>query len=414
MINVARRNLLGAGLVAASATAIGQPARSFETSTAEAPDEDFWANIALQYDLDGRYTVLNGGGNNPLPRSVVEAQARYLRLAASQPRPFNYQLLAYRERHRTRLARLFGCDAEELALTRNTTEGLNTVAQGLSWRRGDEVLVSPFEDSYALRAFQPIAERFGINLVKAEIPLAPSRDQVLNGFAEQMSARTRLLVASHIVDSWGFVLPVQELAKLAHDGGAQLLVDGALSFGHIPVNMRELGCDYYATSLHKWLNAPLGTGALYVRQDRIADLWPLYGVRNDKEDIRKYESIGTRDGAAVAAIGQAIDFYEHIGPERKADRLRALLAFLMTRLENVRGVEVIGEADESRRAGLARVVVDGWTGTDLTRTLRERFGFYVFGNFPGPKDGVYVSPNVFNTTNHLTRFSEAINVLSNA
>ncbi len=414
MINLERRNLLGAGLVAAGATAISQPTRSFEVTTGDPSDADFWSNIAHEYELDGRYTVLNGGGNNPIPRSVVAAQTRYLRLAASQPRPFNYQLLAYQERHRTRLSKLFGCDIEELALTRNTTEGLNTVAQGLTWKPGDEVLISSFEDAYALRAFQPIAERFGITLTRAEIPLAPSREQVLSAFSEKMSSRTRLLVASHIVDAWGFVLPVRELAELAHDQGAQLLVDGALSFGHIPVDMRSIGCDYYATSLHKWLNAPLGTGALFVRKDRISELWPLYGVRNDRDDVRKYESIGTRDGAAVAAIGQAIDFYEHIGPKRKAARLRWLLEFLISELKGARGIEVITEVDEDRRAGLARIVVEGWSGTDLTRALREQFGFYVFGNFPGPKDGVYVSPNVFNDRADLARFREALITLSKA
>ncbi|MEO1204516.1 MAG: aminotransferase class V-fold PLP-dependent enzyme, partial [Pseudomonadota bacterium] len=287
-------------------------------------------------------------------------------------------------------------------------EGLNTVASGLDFERGDEVLFSPFEDRYALSCFEPVAERAGIRLNVVHLPVPPTADQVVEAFAKRMTRNTRLLCVSHIVDSWGFVLPVERLAKLAHDAGAQILVDGALSFGHVPVDMRALGCDYYATSLHKWLNAPLGTGALYVRGDRIEDLWPLYGVRTDASDITKFERIGTRDGAAVAAIGQAIDFYEQIGPERKATRLKYLLERMIAGLSDMPGVRIVTEPDPERRAGLARVVVDGYTGKDLTKTLLDEYGFFVYGNFPGELDGVYVSPNVFNSSGDIDRFVAAV------
>lgn len=407
-----RRELVGGMLGGAALGAVSIAASS--DATAADTDEDFWFDVAREYELDDRYTVLNGGGNNPLPRPVVDALLRYQRHAATQPRPFNYHLLAYRNQHRERLATLFGCDPEELALTRNTTGGLNTVARGLSLERGDQVLISSYEESYALRAFEPLAERYGVDVEVVELPVAPGTEQVVDAFAERMTPATRLLVASHIVDSWGFVLPIRELSDLAHDAGAELLADGALSFGHIPVNVRELGCDYFATSLHKWLNAPLGTGALYVRKDRIPDLWPLYGVRGDADDVRKFESIGTRDGASVAAIGQAIDFYEHIGPERKAARLRYLLEQTFERLEGVDGVQVVTEADPARRAGLGRVIVEGWTGRELTAELLDRFGFFIYGNFPGPLDGVYVSPNVFNTLSDIDRFADAIRTIAAA
>ena len=172
--------------------------------------------------------------------------------------------------------------------------------------------------------------------------------------------------------------------------------------------MRELGCDYFATSLHKWLNAPLGTGALFVRRDRLEDLWPLYGTRREAQDIRKFEDIGTRCGPTLAAIGQAIDFYEQLGPERKAARVRYLLSVVMDSLIRVSGVRVVTEPDPARRTGLARIIVDGVSGRDLTRILREEFDLYTFGNWPGPNDGVYISPNVFNSREHMTAFSNAI------
>lgn len=402
-----RRAVLNGGLAVAAGVA-SRPLPAIAADGGKPDDEDFWANVAFEYDVEDRYTMMNGGGNNPLPRRVVNALTRYIEYAASAPRPNNYYLLNHRSQHRERLAGLMNCDAGEVALTRNTTEGLNTVASGLDFERGDEVLFSPFEDRYALSCFEPIAERAGITLNVVDLPVPPTADQVVEAFAKRMTRNTRLLCVSHIVDSWGFVLPVERLAELAHDAGAQILVDGALSFGHIPVDMRALGCDYYATSLHKWLNAPLGTGALYVRGDRIQDLWPLYGVRTDASDITKFERIGTRDGAAVAAIGQAIDFYEQIGPERKATRLKYLLGRMMAGLSDMPGVRIVTEPDPERRAGLARVVVDGYTGKDLTKTLLDEYGFFVYGNFPGELDGVYVSPNVFNSSGDIDRFVAAI------
>ena len=409
MTTINRRELLSGALTTAGAAVVAAPLASAGTGIDNpSNDEDFWIDVALEYELDDRYTILNGGGNNPLPRPVVDALSRYQRRAAAQPRPFNYELIAYREQHRRRLAPLLGCEAEELALTRNTTEGLNIVARGLSLGPGDQVLLSNYEENYALRAFRPLHERFGVDVDVVELPVSPSVDEVVDAFAEQINETTRLLVASEIVDSWGFVLPIRELADLAHSNGAQLLVDGALGFGHVPVDVEALDCDYYATSLHKWLNAPLGTGALYVKRDRIRDLWPLYGVSTDPFDIRKFESIGTRDGAAIAAIGQAIDFYELIGVERKAARLRFLLAYVMEKLADVDGVTIITERDPKRRAGLARIVVDGYSGPELTKMLRDDFSFWVYGNSPGPHDGVYVSPNVFNNVGDLDRFSEAV------
>ena len=212
---------------------------------------------------------MNGGGNNPLPRTVVNALSRFHRMAASQPRPHNYDQLAYRTDHRRRLARLFGCDADELALTRNTTEGLNIVGWGLPLQEGDEVVLSQFETRYGGAIFRERAKRHGVVVREIELPIAPTVQQVIEGYESALSSRTRLFVASHVVDSWGFVLPVKELAELAHANDAQILVDGALSFGHMPINVHELKSDYYATSLHKWLNAPLGTGALFVRRDRM-------------------------------------------------------------------------------------------------------------------------------------------------
>ncbi len=408
-----RESLLGTAAVAFAANAVSiasAAAQSARGRSADdvARDELFWMSVARAYRLDGRWIILNGGGNNPHPTSVVEALSRFNAMSSSAPRPHNYTLWARINNHRERLAKLMGCEPEEVAITRNTTEGLNIVGWGLSLNEGDEVLMSDVDDRYAGKIFEQRANRHGIVVRRIELPVAPTARQTVRLFEEAMSPRTKLVVASHLADGWGYVLPIRELSDLAHDRGAQLLADGALSFGQFPVSMRELGCDYFAPSLHKWPNAPLGTGALYVRRDRLEALWPLYGVRRDADDIRKFEDIGTRCGPTLAAIGQALDFYEQLGPERKAARVRYLLSLVMDSLDRVHGVRVITEPDARKRSGLARIVIEGVTGVDLTRMLREEFDIYTYGNMPGPNDGVYISPNVFNSSDHMAAFSNAI------
>lgn len=224
-----------------------------------------------------------------------------------------------------------------------------------------------------------------------------------------LSPRTRLVVASHVADGWSYVLPIRRISDEAHRRGITVLADGALSFGHLVCDVRELGCDYFVSSLHKWLAAPLGTGVLYVRRDRIAGIWPLYGTHEpESADIRKFEEIGTRSGATNAAIGQALDFYEAVGPERKEARLRYLGNYLLERLEGITRLRCYADPDATRRGSLMRILVDGLKGPEIEETLRERFGIWTVGNFGPPWDGIYVSPNLFNMPKDLDRFVAAM------
>ena len=410
-----RENILGLGIaLAANALALAKRAKASDANTPEliARDEAHWADIAKAYSLDDQYIILNGGGNNPHPQAVTQKLAEYDRLASSAPRPHNYIQLAQKEEIRPRLAEHFGCDPQELAITRNTTEGLNIVGWGLDLQAGDEILISNYDTRYAGAIFAQRAARHGVIVKTVELPISPSAHDVVSHYAAMMTNKTKLLVASHLADGWGFVLPIKELSDLAHQNNAQMLADGALTFGHIPINVRDLKCDYYATSLHKHLTAPLGTGALYVRKDRLESLWPLYGVRRAADDIRKFETIGTRSGPTIAAIATALDFYEQVGPANKAARMRYLAQLVENDLKDVERVQFITEKEPSQRTGLARVALNGVTGLDLTSMLREEFGIYTYGNFPGPNDGVYISPNLFNTPHQMSAFSSAIRAIA--
>lgn len=376
-----------------------------------APDEAYWGLVAQAFVVDGRYAILNGGGQNPPVRATLDALTRGEAYAAAQPRPNNYTLLAHIEAHRQRLARHLGVAADEVAITRNTTEGTNIVVHGVAMGRGDEVVLSPFESSYAELALTTRAGRDGVRVVVADTDVPPSDDAVVAAFQRAITPRTRLLICSHIADGWGFVLPIARLAEVARRAGARLLCDGALSFGAMPVDVRALGCDYYVSSLHKWLGAPLGTGVLVVRRDRIADTWPLYGSDQKANDIRKYEDIGTRPGAPIAAIGQALEFHETIGPAQKAARLNYLLGRAIDPLAGTPGVTVYSDQQPARRL-LARVTVAGWTGVALANALRDQHGLFTFGGFSDRWGGCYLSPNLFNSVEQMARFTRAIESLA--
>lgn len=419
---LSRRELLTASLAGGIGLSIyaSQVAAAVEgqtqgrTAAEIARDEEFWLGISRAYNLDGQHIVLNGGGNNPIPNSVVDAMHRFDEMAASQPRPHNYVLWNRMYDHRVRLAQLFNCQSEELAITRNTTEGLNIVCSGLELNQGDEVILSNFDISYVLPIVEQLAERKGVSVRVVDLPLSPTTEQVVSLYRNAINSRTKLVIASHVVDGWGFVLPVKELAALAHENNAQMLVDGALGFGQIPVDVEDIGCDYYATSLHKWLNAPLGTGALFVKKDRIESLWPMYGNTRAKDDITKFEQIGTRCGPTLAAIGQAIDLYQQIGPERKAERVKYLTSRVIEALRDTSRVHVFTEVDEAKRTGLARVAVEGISGRDLTRILIDDHRIFTYGNFPGEYDGVYISPNVFNSVSDMEHFIASIREIAAA
>jgi selenocysteine lyase/cysteine desulfurase len=388
------------------------PPRGDRTPDDLAQDETYWSLVALQFAVDSRYIVLNGGGQNPPTRATVDALVRGEAFAAAQPRPNNLQLLAQAEQHRRRLAVHLGCAPDEVALTRNTTEGLNIVIHGLAMAPGDEVLVSPYERHYAEPALSTRRDRDGIRVVRSEVALPPTDDAIVAAVLGAVTPRTRLVICSHIADGWGFVLPIARIAEALRPRGIPLLCDGAWSFAHIPVDVRALGCDYYATSLHKWLGAPLGTGLLYVRRERLATTWPLYGSSVPPEDIRKFEAIGTRPGAPVAAIGAALDFHEAIGPAHKAAPLRALLAHLLDGLRDLPQITVHTDADAGRRGSLARLQVAGWRGEALATALRERHGIYVYGGFDDGPDGIYVAPNLFNTKAQLDRVVSALRTVA--
>src|SRR6478672_7753186 len=255
-----------------------------------AEDEAYWGEIQRAFDADRTLINLNNGGVSPTPTHVLEAMIRDLRFSNEAPVEHMWSVLEPRiESVRRELAKEFGCDPEEMAITRNASESNETMIFGLDLKRGDEIIVTTQNYPRMQNAWRQRERREGIVLKRVKIETPVKND---DSFVEQIAAaitpRTRVIEVMHISFQTGYIAPVRRIVDLAKPKGIQVFVDGAHAFAHFPFNRDELGADYYGTSLHKWLHAPIGTGFLYVRRDKIPGLWPLMAGSVDQEDnIRK-------------------------------------------------------------------------------------------------------------------------------
>nr|WP_281379783.1 aminotransferase class V-fold PLP-dependent enzyme [Ancylobacter tetraedralis] len=307
----------------------------------------------------------------------------------------------------------FGADADEMALTRNAMEGIATVLNGVALKPGDEVLATRFCYDSNLAILRQRALREGIVLRFVELPFGIASDEaILAAFAAAITERTRLISFPHVVANTGLVMPVRQIAALARARGAFTLVDGAHSAGHIAFRLDELGCDAYATCLHKWMYGPRGTGFLHVRREKIADVWPLFASWSGKpaDSIEKFEEVGTVFKALPASIPEAIAFNRGIGQAEKSARLRFLRDRWAGRLREHERIRLLTDIDADPGTGFGGFVIDGLEGEDFARTLREDFAINVRA-FAMDEDpamrGIHLSPGLPNTVEEVDRFVEA-------
>jgi len=373
-------------------------------------DEDYWGEIQRAFDCDRTMINLNNGGCSPTPSHVLEQMIRDLRFSNELPVIHMWQTLEPRiESVRRELARSFGCDPEEMAITRNASEANEIMIMGLDLKPGDEVVVSNQNYPRMLTSWQQRARRDGIVLKQVSFKLPPpSAQYILDRFTAAVTSRTRAIEVTHITNLSGQIMPVRELVDFARPRGIEVFVDGAHAYAHFPFTRDQLGCDYYGTSLHKWLLAPIGTGFLYVRRTRQKQLWPLMPAPAAMdEDIRKYEEIGTHPAANHNAISVALAFHNAIGAERKVARLRYLRDRWARRLarENDR-FRLLTPLDSPTTAGLALVHVDGLDPNRLVAWLLEKHRIVATPIVHEEFDGVRVTPNVYTTPQEVDVFAE--------
>ena len=311
---------------------------------------------------------------------------------------------------RQRLARTVACDAEEMALTRNASESLQICQFGFDLEPGDEVLTTDQDYPRMINTFKQRERREGIQLVQCSIPVpAEDPDEIVRIFEEHITPRTRLILMCHMINLTGQILPVKPVVQMARTYDIPVIVDGAHAFAHFDFTHADLDCDYYTTSLHKWLLAPHGTGMLYVRRDKIADLWPLMAAPEQMDDnIRKFEEIGTHPAANYLAIAEALTFHQGIGAARKAARLRYLRDYWADRLVKYDRVRLHTSRDPRFSCGIATVQIEGVDTIDLVRHLRRTHQIITTPITHAQFEGVRISPNVFTTLEELDRFSDAM------
>ena len=409
----------GAGLPAFRADAVrrllrAEPIAHDRGAAALADDEAYWSEIQRAFDADRTIVNLNNGGVSPTPSHVLEAMIRDLRFSNEVPAYHMWQVLEPRlESVRRDLARELGCDPEEMAVVRNASEANETMIMGLDLRRGDEVVVTTQNYPRMLTAWDQRARREGIVVRKVKFTVPPpSDDHVVDRLFEAVGPRTRAIEIPHITNLTGQILPVRRIVERARPRGIAVLVDGAHAFAHFPFTRDELGCDYYGTSLHKWLLAPVGTGFLYVRRDRIPSLWPLMAAPATMDtDIRKYEEIGTHPAANHNAISAAIAFHRGIGAARKVARLRWLRDRWARRLttESDR-VRVLTPLDDEHAGAIAMFHVDGIDSGKLVGWLFEKHRILTtpIMHLQEEFSGVRVTPNVYTTPDEIDLFTDRV------
>ena len=393
--------------------------KRFELSAADettwANDEDFWGWIKEAYTVSPNIINLNNGGVAPQPKPVQDAHIRYYQYCNEAPSYYMWQILDQgREPLREKLAGVCGCDKEEIAINRNATEGLNTVIFGLNLKAGDEVVLSKQDYPNMINAWKQREKRDGIKLVWIDIPVPlENEDELASFYTQAFTEKTKVVMVTHLINWCGQIMPVRKIADVAHQKGIEVIVDGAHTLAHFEFTISDLGCDYFASSLHKWMSAPFGSGLLYIKKDKIKNVWALLSNNEpDGPDIRKFESLGTRSFASEMAIGAAVDFHEMIGAKRKEARLRFLKDYWVDQVKDLSGVKFNQPKSKHLSCAIASLSIEGKKPEEVTSELFAKFKIHTTAINWENIHGARVTPNVYTSLKDLDRLVKAVKSIS--
>jgi len=376
-----------------------------------ARDEEFWIEVARAFEVDRSIVNFNNGGVSPSPKWVSDALKRHIDFSNKAPAYYMWRILEpQRETVRQRMARQWDVDTEEVAITRNASESLQILQFGHDLEAGDEILTSTQDYPRMINTFKQRERREGVVLKQIQLPI-PAEDpvEVARLFEAAITPRTRLILMSHMINITGQILPVRHVVEMANRHGIPVIVDGAHALAHFDFTISELGCDNYSSSLHKWLHAPIGAGFLYVKKEKIPEVWPLMAANEGQDDdIRKFEEIGTHPEGNFLAVAEALTFHQGMGPARKTERLVYLRNRWAERLLEHDRVRLHTSLKPGFACGIATVQVEGIPSGQLSNWLWRTHRIYTVGIGHPEFEGIRVSPSVYSTLEEVDRFSEAM------
>ncbi len=380
-----------------------------------ASDDDFWNWVRSNYSLSTNLINLNNGGVSPQPKVVQEAHIRNYQLCNEGPSYYMWRILDQgREALRAKLAALAGVLPEELAINRNSTEGLNSIIFGLNLKEGDEVVLSTFDYPNMMNAWRQRERRDKIKLVWINIPQPMEDDAaIVKLYENAITPRTKIVHITHMINWTGNIVPCRAIADMAHRKGCEVIVDGAHSFAHFEHLIPDTGADYFATSLHKWLCAPFGSGLLYIKKEKIKSIWPLLSSQEpDSEDIRKFEVLGTRSFASEMAIGTAVDFHNTIGIKRKEARLRFLKEYWTEKIAVLPKRVFASSIKPKYSCAIANIGFEGWTAHQIESRLLEKYKIHTVSIVHEKVNGIRVTPSTYTSISDLDTLVKGLTEIS--
>ncbi len=374
-------------------------------------NEEFWQDVRDGYDLKSEYINLENGYYCITPKVILnayKAHIDHINLEGSYYMRKNR--IEDKKKITAELAKILGADPEEVIITRNTTESLDTVISGYSWKKGDEAIWSIHDYGSMQDQFLLMEKRWGISNKIVTLPLHPKSDEeIVEIYRQAISPRTKLLMVCHMINISGQILPVRKICDMAHEYGVDVMVDGAHTFAHLNFSISDLNCDYYGTSLHKWLSAPIGSGLLYMKKEKINDLWPMFAEHERPNmGINKFNHTGTHPPHTDLSILNAIEYYKIMGAERKESRLRFLQRYWSDQLREVPGVVLNTPVEESRSCAIANVGIEGMKPREMANILLDKYNIWTVPINNDPIIGCRITPNVYTTTAELDQLVSAV------
>ena len=374
-------------------------------------NDDFWLKVRQDYKLKPDYINLESGYYNIIPQPTLNAMIENARMVNYEG---SYYMRTVQRENKLRmaekLANVIGSTAKNVIITRNTTESLDMVIKGMAWKEGDEAVYAE-QDYGAMKVmFEQVSKRYGTKNVVISIPNHPNSDEeIVELYANAITSKTKLLMVCHMINITGQILPIKKICQMAHSKGVQVMVDGAHCVGHFKFNIEDLECDYYGSSLHKWLAVPLGTGLLYVKDEHIDNLWPIFAEHHrEPGDISRLNHIGTHPVYHDLTIENAIDYYNLLGIDRKEERLRYLQEYWTSRARNIQNIILNTPIESHRACGIANVGIKGMPPGEMAKRLLDEYQIFTVAINNATVQGCRITPNVFTTIDELDKFVMAL------